>query len=324
MTVSNLFLQTEGALDVLNRTERAVATPRPAPGLGFRKIMVVIASEDTAAHCIDSAMMFFSAETSEIHFMSLATRVAPELPDARPVRNGLATWKYPKAVEVFLHQSVSIEPEQDIRRLAYSFEIDLIVMVAHPGPGLLSVFLKRADERILRAAPCPVVAVPCPSNSVTLETNEKGSNSAAGKVNSAGDKNGRNLLACLRSHERAEHVVQFGTELAEKWNCALNILVTAEFGNAGEERTDQRPIQIAQDLLDEWVPQHLQGSAMGASNIAFFESVRQSARGCAPELLLVGGQHRFWQANHRIDLNTERIVRGSSAPVLCVPNTLYQ
>lgn len=324
MTVSKLFLQTEGALDVLNPTERTLATPWPAPGLGFRKIMVVIASEDTAAHCLDSAMMFFSAETSEIHIMSLAPRVAPELPHARPVRNGLATRKYPKPVEVFLHQSVSIEPEQDIRRLAYSFEIDLIVMVAHPGPGLLSVFLKRADERILRAAPCPVVAVPCPSDSVTLETNEKGFNTESGKVNSAGNKNKRNLLACLRSHEKAEYVVQFGTELAEKWNCPLNILVTAEFGNAGEERSNPRPIQIAQDLLDGWVPQHLRGSAMGASNIAFFESVRQSARGCAPELLLVGGQHRFWQANHRIDLNTERIVRGSSAPVLCVPNTLYQ
>ncbi|ODU24243.1 MAG: hypothetical protein ABS95_02065 [Verrucomicrobia bacterium SCN 57-15] len=324
MTVSNLFLQTEGALNVLNTTERAIATPRPAPGLGFRKIMVIIASEDTAAHCLDSAMMFFSTETSEIHFMSLAPRVAPELPHARPVRNGLATRKYPKPVEVFLHESVSIEPEQDIRRLAYSFEIDLIVMIAHPGPGLLSVFLKRADERILRAAPCPVVAVPCPSDSVTLEKNEKGFNTESGKVNSAGNKNKRNLLACLRSHEKAENVVQFGTELAEKWNCALNILVTAEFGNAGGERSNPRPIQIAQDLLDAWVPQHLRGSALGASNIAFFESVRQSARGCAPELLLVGGQHRFWQANHRIDLNTERIVRGSSAPVLCIPNTLYQ
>ncbi|HMX63925.1 MAG TPA: universal stress protein, partial [Candidatus Sumerlaeota bacterium] len=62
--------------------------------------------------------------------------------------------------EIHLAKPSGSDSANELRRLAIALEVDWLCMVAERGMGLMSLFLRSDVERILRAAPCPVICIP--------------------------------------------------------------------------------------------------------------------------------------------------------------------
>ena len=52
------------------------------------------------------------------------------------------------------------EPEEGILKIAEELKIDLIVMATEGRHGFIDALKGTTTERVLRGAPCPVLAVP--------------------------------------------------------------------------------------------------------------------------------------------------------------------
>lgn len=270
--------------DLLSRGMPEVALDCGAGGPGER-LLVVISSEGTKARCLEFARRFAGAST-EIHVM-------------RPT---------------------SADPADEIRRMAIALEADWLCMVTHARPGAMSLFLTGDDERILRTAPCPAICIP---ESLPPGREVQSAASASRPI--------RRILVPIYSSSN-HHVAKHAVALAERFGAKIDLLRVEEFirrlGDSSTlsfSRVRKARRQALRDeitaLADEVVPKHQRGRKSVSLGLPLFYATLTSARELMPDLIMLGVPTRRWAAHGRIDVGTERILRGAECPVICIPES---
>src|SRR5690349_7605556 len=148
-----------------------------------KRLLVLIGSERTSARCLEFARRFADGTGAEIHVM-------------KPTSDDLA---------------------DEVRRMAIAVEVDWICMVTHGRPGLMSLFLTSDDERILRAAPCPVICI-----SETLRPRFE-AESAARVLRPL-----KRILVPINSPADNRHVMAYTVALAERLRAKIDLLGVEE------------------------------------------------------------------------------------------------
>lgn len=247
------------------------------------RLLVVIGSDGTRARCLEFARRFAGA-SAEIHVM----------------------------------KPTSADPADEIRRMAIALEADWLCMVAHARSGAMSLFLTSDDERILRTAPCPVVCIP---ESLPPGREVQSAASASRPI--------RRILVPINSSGN-DHVAKHAVRLAKRFGARLDLLgveeliqrpggsPTLSFSRVrGARRLAFRDELTA--LADEVVPKHRRGRKTVSLGLPLFYATLTSARELMPDLITLGVPTRRWVAHGRIDVGTERILRGAECPVICFP-----
>jgi nucleotide-binding universal stress UspA family protein len=249
------------------------------------RLLVVISSGKTEAQCLDFARQFTSEGSAEIHVM----------------------------------KPTSADPADEVRRMAIALEIDWLCMVTHCRPGLMSLFLTSDDERILRAAPCPVVCIP--------ESLGRGREieSTAGALRPV-----TRILVPINSPLNNRHVLVFAVALAERFGAKIDLLSVEElvqksadspehsFRGARRARSLARKNELA-TLAEESIPKRLRGRQAVRLGLPLFYAATRTARERQSDLIVLTVPTRRWNAHARIDVGTERILRGAICPVICIP-----
>lgn len=270
----------DGRTGLLSPGTSEVALDCGTGGPGER-LLVVIGSEGTRARCLEFARRFAGAST-EIHVM----------------------------------KPTSADPADEIRRMAITLEADWLCMVTHGRPGAMSLFLTSDDERILRTAPCPVVCIP-----ESLPPGHEVRSAASGL------RPIRRILVPINSSSN-DHVAKHAVALAERFGARIDLLGVGELvRRSGDSSTlsfsrlrKARRLALRDEitaLADEVVPKLRRGRKSVSLGLPLFYATLTSARELMPDLITLGIPTRRWAAHGRIDVGTERILRGAECPVIC-------
>ena len=264
-------------------------SPEVAPDCGIggssKWLLVVIGSERTEAQCLDFARRFANGSSAEIHVM----------------------------------KPTSAYPADEVRRMAIALEVDWLCMVTHGGPGVMTLFLKSEDEKILRAAPCPVVCIP---ETLRYGREAESRERALRPV--------KRILVPINSPSDACNVLTYAVALAERFGAKIDLLGVEElvhrppdsaqrsFRGARRARGLARKNELAA-LVEEAVPKRLRGRKSVRLGLPLFYVATRTARELQSDLIVLATPTRRWNAHARIDGGTERILRGASCPVVCIP-----
>ena len=254
-------------------------------GASNKRLLVVVGSERTEAQCLEFARRFTSGSSAEIHFI----------------------------------KPTSADSADEVRRRAIALEVDWLCMVTHGRPGLMSLFLTSDDERILRAAPCPVVCIP--------ESLGRGREveSTAGALRPV-----KRILVPINSPLNNRHVLVYAVALAGRFGAKIDLLSVEElvqksadspehsFRGARRARSLARKNELA-TLAEESIPKRLRGRKAVRLGLPLFYAATRTARERQSDLIVLTVPTRRWNARARIDVGTERILRGAICPVICIP-----
>lgn len=200
----------------------------------------------------------------------------------------------------------------EVRRKALALGADWLCLVARGGPGLLTVFLHREDEKILRAAPCPVV---CPPEAELART-------ALRPV--------KRILVATNYPIDNRDVMLSAVALAKRFEAKIDLLGLEEvvrqpfdspaLTSGGMRKARRLAIRagLAQ-LRGSVVPRRWRGRLKVSVGLPLFYATIQAARELQSDLIVVSAPTRRWNAHGRIDVGTERILRAATCPVICVP-----
>lgn len=245
----------------------------------MERVLVVIGSERTGAHCLEFARLFADRGGAEIR--ALQPNVA--------------------------------DPASEVRRAALTLGADWLCMVVHGGPGLMTVFLNSEDEEILRRAPCPVVCLPEAELARTVLRPVK------------------RILVATNNPTGNHDMMLSAVGLAECFTAKIDLLGVEEvvrqpvgspaLKHGGGIRKGRR-LAIRDGLAQlrgSVVPQRRRGRLKVSLGLPLFYATIQAARELQSDLIMLSVPTRRWQANSRIDIGTERILRTATCPVICVP-----
>jgi len=182
----------------------------------------------------------------------------------------------------------------------------------------MSLFLTSDDERILRAAPCPVVCIP--------ESLGRGREveSTAGALRPV-----KRILVPINSPLN-NHVLVYAVALAERFGAKIDLLSVEElvqksadspehsFRGARRARSLARKNELT-TLAEESIPKRLRGRKTVRLGLPLFYAATRTARERQSDLIMLTVPTRRWNAHARIDVGTERILRGAICPVICIP-----
>jgi nucleotide-binding universal stress UspA family protein len=213
----------------------------------------------------------------------------------------------------------SADLADEVRRMAIALEVDWLCMVTHGRPRLMSLFLTSDDESILRSAPCPVVCI-----SETLRTGCE-AESAARVLRPI-----KRILVPINSPADNCHVIAYTVALAERFGAKIDLLGVEEIvhkpfaSSALSFSAVRRARRLAvrdelAALVDEVVPKRLRGRKPVRLGLPLFYAATCAARELQSDLIVLAVPTRRWNAHARIDGGTERILRGASCPVICIP-----
>ena len=253
-------------------------------GKPVERVLVVVGAGELTSQCLDFARRFASDSGAEIH----------------PVK------------------PTSADPADEIRRMAIALEADWLCLVTHAGPGAMSLFLTGDDERILRTAPCPVVCIP---ESLPPGREVQSAASASRPI--------RRILVPINSPSNG-HVAKHAVRLAERFGAKIDLLGVEELVRSSGDSSalsfnsvrNARRLAFRDELTaltDEVVPKHRRGRKSVSLGLPLFYATLTSARELRPDLITLGVPTRRWAAHGRIDVGTERILRGAECPVICFP-----
>jgi nucleotide-binding universal stress UspA family protein len=262
-----------------SRMEPTVAAPKSR-----ERWLVVVGSEDAESQCL-SLVRRFTKDDAEIHFAT---------PSGADFAN-------------------------EVRRLAIALEVDWLCMVAERGRGSMSLFLRSDVERILRAAPCPVICIP----ESPLRIGElRAANKQANPI--------RRVLAPIRFGFPIRSKVENAVEVAERFGARLDLLGIDELLRIPDRVRPVRPrlakrqqSQAAKNelsnLADELVPKRMRGRVMVSVGLPLFYATIQWARKLKSHSVVLTAPTRLWAIEGRIDVGVERILHGAECPVICIP-----
>jgi len=186
--------------------------------------------------------------------------------------------------------------------------ISLIVMGTHGRRGFDHLMLGSVTERVLRHAPCPVLAVPA------KRPDQSGLSGAAGTVGV------RRILCCVDFSEHSQRALQHAVSVAGAYHAQLTVLhVLENISNSAEvvKQTD-----AAMDKLQQWVAP----SALDPTRVHLevrlgkaYREILDLAAERQSDLIVTGVRGR-----NSLDLTvfgstTYRVIQLHPAPVLTVP-----
>lgn len=221
--------------------------------------------------------------------------------------------------EIHLARRSGPDPADHVRPLAIALEVDWVCIIAERGMGLMSLFLRSDVERILRAAPCPVVCIP----EFQSTTGERQSRDR--KANPI-----HRILALIKFPIQSRRQVENAIAVAERFEAKLDLLGVDELlRNAKSLRPaahhEAKRLQIQalkkelSNLADEVVPQRLRGSLLISVGFPLFHATTRWARELESHLVVLAAPTRLWTRVRRIDVSTERILHRVGCPVICIP-----
>jgi hypothetical protein len=270
------------------KARTATTDSRAKPGIKSARFLerwlVVVGSEAAQAQCLRSIQQFTNIN-AELHF------VTPTSPD----------------------------PASEVRRLAIALEADWIWMVAERGAGMMSLFLRDDAEKILRAAPCPVVCIPAVPGSGGAHPPAK---VAALPV--------RRVLAPLKRSSLSRRQIENAVAVAMRFGTKLDLLGvderlrdpdgsrTVSHRRAKRQRIQTMKMELA-DLAGAVIPRRLRGRILVSVGLPLFHATTHWARELNSSLIMHAVPTQLWHRHGRIDLETERILHGAAGPVICVP-----
>lgn len=221
--------------------------------------------------------------------------------------------------EIHVAKPSGSDSANEVRRLAIALEVDWLCMVAERGLGLMSLFLRSDCERILRAAPCPVICIP----ELPLATRERQS------VNQ-GENPIRRILVPIKFPLQSRGQVENAVAVAERFGAKLDLLGVREHLRHPDSlltlsRREAKRLQIQasikklSDLADEAIPNHMRGRLLVSVGRPLFYATTRWARELNSHLVVLAAPTRLWTSEGRIDVGTERILHGVGCPVICIP-----
>ena len=192
--------------------------------------------------------------------------------------------------------------------LARARAASLIVMGTHGRRGFDHLMLGSVAERVLRHAPCPVLAVP------TKRPDQDGKSSAAGPVDV------RRILCCVDFSEHSQRALQHSVSVANAYSAELTILHVLD--NISDSAEVVKETDAAMDKLQQWVAPSALDPARVHLEVRLGKAYREIldlATEKQLDLIVTGVRGR-----HSLDLaafgsTTYRVIQFHPGPVLTVP-----
>jgi len=222
-------------------------------------------------------------------------------------------------VEVHSIRPATADPAGEVRRLALALEIDLVCIVTRGGPGVMTLFLNGDDDKFLRSVPCPVVSI---SDSLIARWQTKPSIQGRGAI--------QRILVPIVGSQACLRAVHQAADVAENSGAVVDILEVDETGRGSRGRRrssiikvrgmrDAAPRGSLTCLAKRIIPKRVLGQTTTSLGLPAFYATVQAAKARDCDLIVMGVPTRRWRMDGRIDVNTERILRGSPCPVICAP-----
>jgi nucleotide-binding universal stress UspA family protein len=235
------------------------------------------------------------------------------------ITNVTRHFSHQSRTEIHVIDPVSADVAGEVRRAAVALNADWLCMVAHGGPGLMALFLDREDEKILRAAPCPVVCI-----SEALRPNRK--------VELAGSflRPIKRILVPVNSSADSQDLMARAVALAKPFGAKIDLLGVEELlrKSFDSARSTFRAARRARrlvvtdelaEVMGKFVPKRQRGRKIVSLGLPLFYATNRAARELQSDLIVLLAPNRRWDAHRRIDIGTERILRGAPCPVICIP-----
>ena len=192
--------------------------------------------------------------------------------------------------------------------LARTRAVSLIVMGTHGRRGFDHLMLGSVTERVLRHAPCPVLAVPA------KRSDQNGKSSAVGSVDF------RRILCCVDFSEHSQRALQHSVSVAKAYSAQLTILHVLE--NMADSAEVVKETDAAMDRLEKWVPPSALDPARVHLEVRLGKAYREIldlATEAQSDLIVTGVRGR-----NSLDLavfgsTTYRVIQLHPGPVLTVP-----
>lgn len=221
--------------------------------------------------------------------------------------------------EIHLAKPSGSDSANEVRRLAIALEVDWLCMVAHRGTGVMSLFLGSDVERILRAAPCPMICIP---ESFSTSGERQSANQDAMPI--------RRVLAPINLSLPSRHQVGNAVAVAERFGAKLDLLGVQEhlrnpdvFRTVSHREARRLQIQVVKkqlsNLADELIPNRMRGRILTNVGFPLFYATTCWAREFNSKLVVLTVPTRLWTNQGRIDAGTERILHRVECPVICIP-----
>lgn len=221
--------------------------------------------------------------------------------------------------EIHLTKLSGPDPANEVRRLAIALEVDWLCMVAQRGTGLMSLFLTRDAEKILRTSPCPVICIP---ESVAPAGNEESLSPDPTLV--------RRILVPIKPSPNSHWLVEQAVGVAERFRAKLDLLGVAELvrnpeGSPVVSRRNALRMQSRAmrnklaHLADGRVPKRMRGRRLVSLGFPLFNATTRWARELDSHLIMLAAPMRLWISEGRIDGGTERILHRVGCPVIYIP-----
>jgi nucleotide-binding universal stress UspA family protein len=232
---------------------------------------------------------------------------------AAAVRRALAA---AAAATARLDPAIVIEegrPHERIVQRAGARRADLIVMGTHGRGGFNRLLLGSVTEKVLRAAPCPVLTVP----------------PTAGASTSAGVAFGR-ILCALDYSPSALKGLQYALELGRQGNGCVVVLYALEYLDPEEpcghvDFDIRRRRQYFIDQARARLHAQLEGKSAAPSRIEevvavdrAYKAILQHATASKADLIVMGAQGTSGLELMLYGSNAQHVVRAASCPVLTV------
>lgn len=220
-----------------------------------------------------------------------------------------------RTTEICLFKSSSAA---EARRLAHVFGAHWLCMVTERGSGLMSLFLTKHAEEMLRTSPCPVICIP---KSYLPAGNGNGTSWDSHPV--------RRILVPIKPSAKSRWLIEAAVGIAERFGAKLDVMGVDELlrnpaglSAASRRRAYREQARAIRSQLSELtavlIPRRLHGRRLVSVGVPFFHAVNQHSRQLSSDLIILSVPNGLWSADERIDVATERILHRAGCPVICM------
>lgn len=232
-----------------------------------------------------------------VHASKLALQDLKRL-EARLVRNGVLA-----GLEHRVFVGIG-DLWEEIKKLATTEKVDLIVVGTHGRTGLSRVVMGSAAEAVFRHASCPVLTVgPCaPPDPGKLATLHR-------------------ILYPTDFTDESEHALRYALSLAQEHRAELTLLHVVESIDGEVSNDIARVATALEQRLQELLPSGFASRVACKTEVALgpiAETILDVANEQSSDLIVLGLKARAAFADHMPWLHAYRIVSGACCPVLTI------
>jgi nucleotide-binding universal stress UspA family protein len=211
-------------------------------------------------------------------------------------------------------------PSVTIAQYAKSNDFDLIVMGTHGRTGISEWFFGSTTERLLRIAPCPVLAVgPDAKQHPTEEVFDR-------------------ILFPFDLSDASHHALRYACAMAEKYSTKLDLLHVVEYRNLPESYTvkgseifrevtdlEQRILGEMEKKVNElYKGSHPLNAEFTVKEGKPFEEIVDFANNNNVKLIVIGNTGINETHGHRLGSTAENVMPRAKCPVLVVNTKIHE